>query len=70
MNKSFPLSSGSLIYRLRGIDPDGDNLTFGVKDQPGSDIILVENFGSQEANVYLNKLLDREVNYSSPNLNN
>ncbi|KAK0092521.1 hypothetical protein PV326_001229 [Microctonus aethiopoides] len=52
---------GSLIYRLRGIDPDGDNLTFGVKDQPGSDIILVENFGSQEANVYLNKLLDREI---------
>ncbi|XP_034949613.1 uncharacterized protein [Chelonus insularis] len=52
---------GSLIYKLKGIDPDGDDLTFGVKDQLGSDVIRVENFGRQEANVYLNKLLDRET---------
>ncbi|KZC14941.1 Cadherin-related family member 1 [Dufourea novaeangliae] len=54
---------GSLIYRLRGIDPDGDSLTFGVRDQPGSDVIRVENFSPNEANIYLNKLLDREVIY-------
>lgn len=53
--------AGSLIYRLRGVDPDGDSLTFGVRDQPGSDVIRLENFGLNEANIYLNKLLDREV---------
>ncbi|XP_053979716.1 cadherin-23 [Hylaeus volcanicus] len=52
---------GSLIYRLRGVDPDGDSLTFGVRDQPGSDVIRVENFSPNEANIYLNKLLDRET---------
>ncbi|XP_026823897.1 uncharacterized protein LOC105277425 isoform X1 [Ooceraea biroi] len=52
---------GSLIYRLRGIDPDGDILTFGIRDQPGSDVIRVENYGPNEANIYLNKLLDRET---------
>jgi len=56
--RCFP---GSLIYRLRGIDADGDILTFGVRDQPGSDVIRVENYGPNEANIYLNKLLDREV---------
>lgn len=53
--------AGSLIYRLKGIDIDGDILTFGVREQPGSDVIRVENFGLTEANIYLNKLLDREV---------
>ncbi|XP_071565121.1 cadherin-23 [Temnothorax nylanderi] len=52
---------GSLIYKLRGIDQDNDILTFGVRDQPGSDVIRVENFGFSEANIYLNKLLDRET---------
>ncbi|XP_024946017.1 cadherin-23 isoform X2 [Cephus cinctus] len=52
---------GSLIYRLRGVDPDGDDLIFGVRDQPGSDVIRVENFNRNEANIYLNKLLDRET---------
>ncbi|XP_066601612.1 cadherin-23 [Prorops nasuta] len=52
---------GSLIYRLRGVDPDGDTLTFGVRDQPGSNVIRVENIGVNEANIYLNKLLDRET---------
>ncbi|KAG5330839.1 CAD86 protein, partial [Acromyrmex heyeri] len=52
---------GSLIYKLKGIDPDNDILTFGVREQPGSDVIQVENFGFNEANIYLNKLLDRET---------
>lgn len=61
------LFTGSLIYKLRGTDPDNDILTFGVRDQPGSEVIRVENFGFNEANIYLNKLLDREV---IQNLNN
>nr|XP_012151361.1 PREDICTED: cadherin-23 [Megachile rotundata] len=52
---------GSLIYRLRGVDPDGDSLMFGVRDQPDSDVIRVENFSPNQANIYLNKLLDRET---------
>ncbi|XP_018055353.1 PREDICTED: uncharacterized protein LOC108691909 [Atta colombica] len=52
---------GSLIYKLKGIDPDNDILTFGVREQPGSDVIQVENFGLNEANIYLHKLLDRET---------
>ncbi|XP_072938602.1 cadherin-23 [Epargyreus clarus] len=52
---------GSLIYRLRGVDPDGDTLTFGIKDQVGSDILRLEAISSNEANIYLVKELDREV---------
>ncbi|CAG4973752.1 unnamed protein product [Parnassius apollo] len=52
---------GTLIYRLRGIDPDGDKLKFGIKDQVGSDIIKLEAISSNEANVYLVKELDRET---------
>ncbi|KPI92876.1 Cadherin-23 [Papilio xuthus] len=52
---------GSLIYRLRGIDPDGDTLKFGIKDQIGSDILRLEAISSNEANVYLVKELDRET---------
>lgn len=51
---------GSLIYRVRGIDPDGDKLIFGVRD-PGDKVIRVENFGRSEANIYLEIELDREV---------
>lgn len=57
------LFAGSLIYSLRGFDPDGDSLIFGVRNQPGSNVIRVENFSPNEANIYLNKLLDREVIY-------
>lgn len=52
---------GTLIYKLRGTDPDGDPLNFGVRSQPGSDVIRVENISPNEADVYLNKELDREV---------
>lgn len=51
---------GSLIYRVRGIDPDGDKLIFGVRE-PGDKAIRVENFGRSEANIYLKIELDREV---------
>ncbi|CAH0391322.1 unnamed protein product [Bemisia tabaci] len=52
---------GSLIYRLRGVDPDNDQLTFGVKDPSSKEVLRIENLGTNEANVYLNKELDREV---------
>lgn len=55
------LISGSLIYRLRGVDPDGDPLQFGIRDQIGSDILRLEAISSNEANIYLVKELDREV---------
>ncbi|CAH0714568.1 unnamed protein product, partial [Brenthis ino] len=52
---------GSLIYRLRGVDPDGDTLQFGIREQVGSDILRIEAISSNEANIYLVKELDREV---------
>lgn len=54
---------GSLIYRLRGSDPDNDPLTFGIKDTGyGSDILRIENDqGNNGANLYLTQELDREV---------
>nr|CAH7720091.1 unnamed protein product [Callosobruchus chinensis] len=51
---------GSIVYRLEGFDPDGDALQFGVSPTPGSDVIRVENTSPTEANVYLNRELDRE----------
>ncbi|GLV38052.1 Cadherin 88C [Carabus blaptoides fortunei] len=52
---------GSMIYRLRGIDPDGDKLRFGVRTAPASDVIRVESISASEADIYLNKELDREM---------
>lgn len=58
-----PLFSGSLIYRLRAVDPDGDTLKFGIRDQLGSNILRLEAISSNEANIYIVKELDREVRY-------
>jgi hypothetical protein len=46
---------------LKGTDPDGDILTFGVKYTYDSDIIRIENMGDNQADIYLEKELDREV---------
>lgn len=53
--------TGSLIYKLKGFDPDGDALDFGVQSTYDSDIISVRNLESNEAGIYLEKELDREV---------
>ncbi|XP_067141770.1 cadherin-23 isoform X2 [Centruroides vittatus] len=53
-------SVGKLIYKLRGEDADGDSLRFGVAESKDSDIVRIENVGHTDANVYLNKELDRE----------
>ncbi|KAF5272299.1 hypothetical protein FQR65_LT04956 [Abscondita terminalis] len=52
---------GSVIYKLRGVDPDGDKLHFGIKPQSGSEVIRVESTSASEAEVYLNHELDREI---------
>ncbi|XP_071547487.1 cadherin-23 isoform X5 [Panulirus ornatus] len=52
---------GSKIYTLRGSDPDGDALTFGVRGVEGRDLLRIEQNGAAEANVYLKKALDREI---------
>ncbi|CAG9764225.1 unnamed protein product [Ceutorhynchus assimilis] len=51
---------GTLLYTLKGFDADGDKLQFGIRTSSDSDIIIVETISSTEANIYLNKLLDRE----------
>uniref|UniRef100_A0AAR5PBK0 Cadherin domain-containing protein n=1 Tax=Dendroctonus ponderosae TaxID=77166 RepID=A0AAR5PBK0_DENPD len=51
---------GTLLYKLRAYDADGDRLTFGVKPTADSDVIIIDSTSNNEANVYLNKLLDRE----------
>ncbi|XP_050735758.1 cadherin-23-like isoform X6 [Eriocheir sinensis] len=52
---------GTKIYTLKGYDPDGDALTFGVRGAEGRDLLRIEQNGSTEANVYLRKALDREI---------
>jgi hypothetical protein len=57
----FRQLTGSLIYKLKGFDPDGDALDFGVQSTYDSDIISVKNLENNEAGIYLEKELDREV---------
>ncbi|XP_063703738.1 LOW QUALITY PROTEIN: cadherin-23 [Culicoides brevitarsis] len=52
---------GTLIYRLKALDPDGDHLTFGIKNDIDSDVIRIETIGENDANIRLNKELDRET---------
>ncbi|XP_057660172.1 cadherin-23 [Diorhabda carinulata] len=52
---------GSLIYKIQGFDEDNDYIKFGVSRFPGSDVIRIENITPTEANIYLNKELDREI---------
>lgn len=52
----------TLIYTLRGYDPDNDTLTFGKRQSSDSEVIRIENHQeTNEAFVYLAKSLDREV---------
>ena len=57
--------AGSLIYRLKGYDPDDDPLTFGLRGQIANELLRIENVRTNEANVYLKKELDREVRFGS-----
>jgi cadherin 23 len=55
---------GTVIYRAKAFDPDGDPLTFGVisrKDLSSSDIVdIVNENGSYEASLVLKRPLDAE----------
>lgn len=62
----YSFVTGKLLYRLRGEDADGDLLTFGVVGPVGQEILRFERLGASEANVYLNKELDREVSSLKP----
>lgn len=53
--------TGSRVYKLKGIDRDGDPLTFGLRGQVANELLRIENLGKDEANLYLKKELDREV---------
>jgi len=46
---------------LQGFDPDGDPLEFGVQSTYDSDIIVIRSISDNEAGIYLDKELDREV---------
>ncbi|XP_036234309.2 cadherin-23 isoform X2 [Bactrocera oleae] len=61
LKESPETAVGSHIYTLKGVDPDNDPLVFGKRSSHDSDVIRIENTGENEANVYLAKALDREL---------
>ena len=48
------------LFRLRGYDPDGDSLTFGVSGA-GADLLTLSSHDSYSADVFLTRVLDHEV---------
>ncbi|GFY40241.1 cadherin-86C [Trichonephila inaurata madagascariensis] len=44
---------GSIIYRLRGSDPDNDVLTFGVRGDVGNQLLNIQSVTETRANVFL-----------------
>ncbi|PRD32707.1 UNVERIFIED_CONTAM: Cad86C [Trichonephila clavipes] len=44
---------GSIIYRLRGSDPDNDVLTFGVRGDVGNQLLNIQSVTETRANVLL-----------------
>ncbi|XP_023245986.1 cadherin-23 [Copidosoma floridanum] len=52
---------GMHIYHLKGFDPDGDELTFGVRSHPDSDVIRIERSTISSSYIVLNKPLDWET---------
>lgn len=53
----FGTPVGTLIYRLKGSDPDGDPLTFGSVDPIGSSLLYFQSASITEADVYLKQPL-------------
>lgn len=44
---------GSLIYRLKGSDPDSEKLVFGTDDPVGKRMLQIKSLSFREADVYL-----------------
>lgn len=57
----FSTPVGTLIYRLKGSDPDGDPLTFGSVDPIGSSLLYFQSTSLTEADVYLKQPLSVSV---------
>jgi hypothetical protein len=56
-----PFFAGARIYRLKAIDPENDQLTFGIRGQIGNNLLEIRPVSSNEADVHLKQALDREV---------
>lgn len=52
---------GSVIYRIRASDADGDVLQFGLQGQAANELLRIKPVGDNEADLELIKELDREV---------
>lgn len=57
---------GSVVYRVKAFDADGDRLTFALLGAEANQLLRVEPIGHDEAHLLLNKQLDREVPSSIP----
>ncbi len=53
---------GSVIYRIKASDADGDALQFGLLGQAANELLRVQPVSDNEADLQLTKELDREVN--------
>ena len=52
---------GTVIYRAKGFDPDGDPLVFGVVSRSEDGLVEVVSENNNEASIVLRKYLDAEV---------
>ena len=52
---------GSVIYRIKASDADGDALQFGLQGQAANELLRIQPVGDNEADLQLIKELDREV---------
>ena len=52
---------GSVVYRVKAYDADGDRLTFALLGAEANQLLRVEPIDHDEAHLLLNKQLDREV---------
>lgn len=59
-NEGTPV--GSVIYRIKASDADGDALQFGLQGQTANELLRVQPVNDNEADLELIKELDREVN--------
>ena len=58
---------GSVIYRIKAFDADGDTLQFGLQGQVANELLRIQPVGDNEADLQLIKELDREVNSVTSN---